>query len=205
MAVQFPLGVTVQSCIFNITNGGGNITLFGCETGANGKTGEYGSDSLRPGGSMRAKVLVKPLNTLLLTRSPQSQTVPFGGTASFTVTISNTSQLTLTEMHLNDPLLNGCSRAWPFETGHAFNSLPPAQSVSYACSQPNVTARIESTLALSSPVLLRNFAAGFIVGPNGELDQEGSSATLVMPDATAAAFNRVEVHAAQIWLPVALR
>ncbi len=205
MAEQFPLGVTVQGCAFSVSNGGGAISLFTCNTGANARIGEYATDSLRPGGSIRALVRVKPLSPLVLSRSPQSQTVPYGGTASFIVTISNTSQLTLTELNLNDPLLNGCSRTWPFATGYAFNSLPPAQSVSYACSQPDVTARIESTLALSSPVLLHNFIAGFMVGPNGELDQEASSATLVMPDATAFALSRVEVQVSRIWMPVALR
>jgi uncharacterized repeat protein (TIGR01451 family) len=205
MVGQFPLGVTVQSCSFSVSNGGGSITLFGCETGANGKTGEYGTDSLRPGGSVRAKVTVKPLNPLVLSRSPYSQTVLFGGTANFTVSITNTGQLTLTELYLNDALLNGCSRASPFETGYAFNSLPPAQSVSYACNQPNVIAQIESTLTLSSPVLLRNFIAGFMVGPNGELDQESSSATLVMPDNTALAFSRILVRVFRSWLPMAVR
>ncbi len=205
LAEQYPLGVTVESCSFSVANGGGAIALFTCQTGANGRTGEFGTDSLRPGGSMRASVAVTPLNPFVLARSPQSQTVPFGGTANFVVTISNTSQLTLTVLHLYDPLLYGCSRAWPFETGYAFNSLPPAQSVSYACSQPNVTARIESTLTLRSPVLLRNFVAGFMVGPNGELDQESSSMTLAMPDATAFSVSRVELQMINHWLPAVVR
>src|SRR5439155_19214149 len=102
-------------------------------------------------------------------------------------------------------LLSSCSRAWPFTTGYAFNSLPPAQSVSYECSQPNVTARIESTLALTIPVLLRNFVAGFIVGPNGELDQQGSSATLLMLEQTTFAANVVNVQVFRNLLPVVTR
>jgi uncharacterized repeat protein (TIGR01451 family) len=73
-----------------------------------------------------------------ITKNPKSQTIPSGGTANFTIVVTNTGQLTLSNVTVSDPLAPGCNRTSADIPGLA--SMAPGASVTYSCSLANVTA-----------------------------------------------------------------
>src|SRR5262249_8707635 len=46
-----------------------------------------------------------------ITKNPKSQTIPSGGTASFTIVVTNTGNVTLTNVTVTDPLTPDCDRS----------------------------------------------------------------------------------------------
>ena len=82
-----------------------------------------------------AAVTVLPVVThpaISIVKDPKSQTVTKGGTASFTITVLNTGDVTLTNVVVSDPLSPNCDRT--------IGTLAPGASVSYKCTRPNVSA-----------------------------------------------------------------
>src|SRR5207237_4769836 len=67
-----------------------------------------------------------------ITKTPASQSVDSGGTANFTITVTNTGGVTLTSVTVTDPLSTGCNKV--------LGTLTPGQSMTYPCSQAGVTA-----------------------------------------------------------------
>jgi uncharacterized repeat protein (TIGR01451 family) len=65
-------------------------------------------------------------------KNPKSQTVANGGTATFTITVTNTGAVDLTNVTVSDPKSPDCDRN--------IGTLTPGQSVSYTCTKQNVTA-----------------------------------------------------------------
>src|SRR5207247_344659 len=64
-------------------------------------------------------------------KGPNSQTVNNGGTATFTITVLNTGDTTLTDVAVTDARSPNCN--------NTIGTLAPGQSVSYKCTRPNVT------------------------------------------------------------------
>jgi uncharacterized repeat protein (TIGR01451 family) len=73
-----------------------------------------------------------------ITKNPKTQTIPSGSTASWTIVVTNTGQLTLNNVTVSDPLAPGCNRT--SADIPALASMAPGASVTYNCSLANVTA-----------------------------------------------------------------
>jgi uncharacterized repeat protein (TIGR01451 family) len=69
---------------------------------------------------------------IAITKNPSSQSIGAGGTAKFTITVTNTGDVTLTEVTVSDPLSPACNRD--------LGTLAAGQSKSYTCAKANVTA-----------------------------------------------------------------
>jgi uncharacterized repeat protein (TIGR01451 family) len=64
-------------------------------------------------------------------KNPNSQTVAFGGTATFVITVTNTGDVTLKDVTVTDPLSPDCNRD--------LGTMAAGAKKSYTCTQPNVT------------------------------------------------------------------
>ena len=71
---------------------------------------------------------------IVITKTPDLQYVLSGGTATFTITVTNSGDVTLTNVSVADPLAPDCVRA-------NLGSLNPSQSTSYTCTVSNVTSQ----------------------------------------------------------------
>jgi uncharacterized repeat protein (TIGR01451 family) len=67
-----------------------------------------------------------------IVKNPKSQTVTVGHTATFTITVTNTGDVALTNVTVADALSPNCNRT--------IGTLNPGQSASYTCTRPDVTA-----------------------------------------------------------------
>jgi uncharacterized repeat protein (TIGR01451 family) len=67
-----------------------------------------------------------------IVKNPKSQTVTSGHTATFTITVTNTGDVALTNVAVSDALSPNCNRT--------IGTLNPGQAVSYTCTRANVTA-----------------------------------------------------------------
>ena len=70
---------------------------------------------------------------ITIAKTPDLQQVVSGGTANFTIAITNTGDVTLTNVAVTDPLAPNCDRP-------SLGALTSGQSASYTCSLSNVTA-----------------------------------------------------------------
>jgi uncharacterized repeat protein (TIGR01451 family) len=70
--------------------------------------------------------------SIAIVKDPSSQTVAAGGTATFKITVTNTGDVTLSDVTVDDPLSTDCS--------HSLGTLAAGQSKSYSCSKQDVTA-----------------------------------------------------------------
>jgi uncharacterized repeat protein (TIGR01451 family) len=80
-----------------------------------------------------AVTVVQPVThpAISIVKDPKSQTVTKGNTATFTITVLNTGDVTLTNVVVTDALSPNCNRT--------IGTLAPGASVSYKCTRPNVT------------------------------------------------------------------
>jgi uncharacterized repeat protein (TIGR01451 family) len=90
--------------------------------------------------------------SISILKEPKSQTVAQGGTATFTITVTNTGSVTLTDVTVSDPLAPNCNRTKAQLP--ALASMAPGAKVTYSCTRPNVTAAFDNvaTAAGSPPV-----------------------------------------------------
>src|SRR5262249_7716150 len=70
------------------------------------------------------------------------QTVAVGGTATFTITVTNAGNTVLTDVHVDDPLTPGCTRTKADIPGLA--SMAPGATVTYTCSRANVQSQYDN-------------------------------------------------------------
>jgi len=68
---------------------------------------------------------------ITIVKNPKSQTVTSGGTATFTITVTNTGDVALTNVTVSDALSPNCDKT--------IGTLNPGQSTSYTCTRANVT------------------------------------------------------------------
>jgi uncharacterized repeat protein (TIGR01451 family) len=69
---------------------------------------------------------------ITIVKNPKSQTVTVGHTATFTITVTNTGDVALTNVTVTDALSPNCNRT--------IGTLAPGASTSYTCTRANVTA-----------------------------------------------------------------
>jgi len=91
-----------------------------------------------------------PAPAIAIVKNPKSQTVARGGTATFTITVTNAGNVTLTDVVVADPLSPNCNRTKAELP--ALASMAPGATVSYTCTRPNVTAGFDNVAtATGSP------------------------------------------------------
>ena len=83
-----------------------------------------------------------PKPAIAIVKNPKSQTVAVGGTATFTITVTNVGNTVLTDVHVDDPLSPNCSRTKAQIPELA--SMAPGASVTYTCTKPNVQAAFDN-------------------------------------------------------------
>ena len=95
-------------------------------------------------------VVIHP--AIKIEKGPDSQTISSGGTATFTIKVTNTGDVTLTDVTVTDALAPGCARTK--NEIPALASMAPAAVVEYTCTLANVTAGFQnSATATGKPPL----------------------------------------------------
>jgi uncharacterized repeat protein (TIGR01451 family) len=82
-----------------------------------------------------------------ITKNPKSQSIGNGATANFTITVTNTGNVTLTNVTVSDALTPGCDAS--SSTIQALASMAPGATVTYNCSLANVTASFTNSATAS--------------------------------------------------------
>jgi uncharacterized repeat protein (TIGR01451 family) len=78
---------------------------------------------------------------ITIVKNPKSQSITRGGTATFTITVTNTGDVALTNVTVSDPLSPNCNRT--------IGTLAPGASSSYTCTRANVTANFTNVAVAS--------------------------------------------------------
>jgi uncharacterized repeat protein (TIGR01451 family) len=131
------------SCSVVISSAAGGTTIVRARTdltvagvalhreSADGKAGDSADAS---------KVWATP--SIAILKQPKSQTVASGGTATFTITVTNTGGVTLTDVTVVDALSPNCNRTKADLP--ALASMAPGAHVTYTCTRSNVTASFDN-------------------------------------------------------------
>jgi uncharacterized repeat protein (TIGR01451 family) len=92
-----------------------------------------------------ARVVIRvPHPAIAIVKNPKSQVVSVSGTATFQITVTNTGDVTLTNVTVTDELAPDCNRS--------LGTLEPGQSATYTCTRPNVTTAFDNVaVATGSP------------------------------------------------------
>ena len=131
--------VTYNCSLSNVTASFTNVaTATG--TGSNGQTVTASDSAPVTVTAPQTPPPVTPAPTphaaIGIVKDPKSQTIGQGGTAKFTITVTNTGDVTLSNVQVTDPLSPGCDKS--------LGTLAVGQSKSYSCSKDNVTADFEN-------------------------------------------------------------
>jgi uncharacterized repeat protein (TIGR01451 family) len=137
------------SCTVMITSGAGGTTVVRASTtvavasvfvtrqSGDGKAGDSADAS---------KVWATP--SIAILKQPKSQTIASGGTATFTITVTNTGGVTLTDVTVVDVLSPNCNRT---KTDlPALASMAPGAHVTYTCTRRNVTASFDNVAVVTA-------------------------------------------------------
>ena len=94
----------------------------------------YGGDANNLGATSpcTSEHLLVDKPAIAITKNPATQAVDSGGTANFTITVTNTGSVTLTNVTVTDPLSSNCNKS--------LGTLTPGQSTTYTCNRGGVTA-----------------------------------------------------------------
>ena len=116
----------------------------------------YGGDSKNTASSTtcgdvaESPLVIKP--HISVSKSPDAQTILIGGTATFTIEVTNDGDSVLTDVHVTDALAPGCARTKADIP--ALASMVPGDHVSYTCTLANVTASFTNVaVATGTPPL----------------------------------------------------
>ena len=138
LASMAPQAVVEYQCsLANVTAGFTNVAI------ASGKppvgpnvTADNDAAVTVPGTPPPPPVVTHP--AIAIVKGPDAQTVVSGGTATFQITVTNTGDVTLTDVVVTDALAPGCSRTKAIIP--ALASMAPGASLNYSCTLENVTA-----------------------------------------------------------------
>jgi uncharacterized repeat protein (TIGR01451 family) len=83
-----------------------------------------------------------PAPAIAIVKNPKSQTVAVGGTATFTITVTNAGNTVLTDVTVTDPLSPNCNRTKADLP--ALASMAPGATVTYTCTRPNVRGNFDN-------------------------------------------------------------
>jgi len=114
---------------------------------------DYGGDANYPARSGACEPLTVtpiPHPAIAIVKNPKAQTVPSGGTATFTITVTNTGDVTLTDVHVVDALSPNCNRTKADIP--ALASMAPGAAVTYTCTRPSVQNAFDNVaVAIGTP------------------------------------------------------
>jgi uncharacterized repeat protein (TIGR01451 family) len=79
---------------------------------------------------------------IAIVKNPKSQTIPVGGTATFSITVTNVGNTVLTDVTVSDPLTTSCNRTKAQIP--ALASMVPGATVTYSCTKTNVRASFDN-------------------------------------------------------------
>ena len=82
-----------------------------------------------------------PHPAISIVKNPKSQTVNSGGTATFTITVTNTGDVALTDVAVVDALSPNCNRT--------IGTIAAGASVTYTCTRPNVTSSFNNVAVVT--------------------------------------------------------
>jgi uncharacterized repeat protein (TIGR01451 family) len=83
-----------------------------------------------------------PNPAIAIVKNPKAQTVAVGGTATFTITVTNAGNSVLTDVNVVDPLTPSCNRTKADIP--ALASMAPGATVTYSCTKTNVRASFDN-------------------------------------------------------------
>jgi uncharacterized repeat protein (TIGR01451 family) len=83
-----------------------------------------------------------PAPAIAIVKNPKAQTVAIGGTATFSITVTNAGNTVLTDVNVVDPLTPSCNRTKADIP--ALASMAPGASVTYTCTKTNVRAAFDN-------------------------------------------------------------
>ncbi|MCP4984788.1 MAG: DUF11 domain-containing protein, partial [Colwellia sp.] len=118
-----------------------------------------------PQGEVRATAtaVVEVVQPLVIAKEPPEQEIQAGETADFTITVSNPSDVTRTDVAVSDPLTPSCDRP----VG-ALGDLGPGEETTYGCTTEPLFAD------------LPNVATATAIGPSGEVSAVDSALVVVL-------------------------
>ena len=134
---------------------------------------------------------------IAITKNPKVQSVLPGGAATWTIVVTNTGQVVLTNVHVLDPQAPGCGRTAARIAQiapHNSNTFQPGDSVSYTCTRSDVrapftnVATVVGTPPTGANVTARDSARVTLLAPPTNPDiQITKSPTVqaILPGATA--------------------
>jgi len=111
---------------------------------------DYAGDAnypARTGACEPLTVTPQPNPAIAIVKNPKTQTVANGGTATFTITVTNVGNTVLTDVHVDDPLSPNCNRTKADIP--ALASMAPGASLSYTCTRPNVTTGFDNVATVT--------------------------------------------------------
>jgi uncharacterized repeat protein (TIGR01451 family) len=127
-------GTTVVSATTTVSVGGVALTRTTNGTGANSAAAVKNWFTTPP----PPPSVTTGTPAIAISKNPKEQTVQSGGTATWTIVVTNTGQVTLTNVRVTDPEAPDCNRT--SAQIPALASMAPGASTSYTCSRSNVTA-----------------------------------------------------------------
>jgi len=83
-----------------------------------------------------------PAPAIAIVKNPKGQTVAVGGTATFSITVTNAGNTVLTDVTVADPLTPSCNRTKADIP--ALASMAPGATVTYTCTKTNVRASFDN-------------------------------------------------------------
>ncbi|HSG26362.1 MAG TPA: sortase, partial [Anaerolineales bacterium] len=124
------------------------VTQDDFNNGSYSNTATGDSDQTEPSDSSVTVTLVQT-PAVNITKSPANQSVASGGTANFTLTVTNIGNVVLTGVTVSDPL---CTTGPTYTGGDTNNDnqLQLTETWTYSCSTANVTAPFTNTATVST-------------------------------------------------------
>src|SRR5207249_1347308 len=127
-----------------------------------GDCGGNGSVTLVAGQNAVCTVTNYRKGSIAITKTPATQAVDSGGTATFTITVTNTGPVDLTAVTVTDPLSLNCAKT--------IGNLAVGASSTYTCTQASVTAAFTNVATVTGhppfgPDLTASASANVTINP----------------------------------------